>query len=157
MTDKSNRFVAVDNDIYLLMGKEHTDKDFNCTIEDAQKFADVLDRNTSMLLKILNMGGNETQMTRFRESYMKKEGFAPMELTMKDHKELTTLGLYKTRPIVNGSNSFAAGANELPSIVLKAIIEAKENKHSVKSSEEIMKATLLMNEMVKQCQWKIYT
>ena len=59
-TDKSNRLVPVPNDVYLEMGKEHTEKDKECTMEEALAIIKCLDAHSSMLIKILNQGrGNE--------------------------------------------------------------------------------------------------
>merc|ERR1711954_84279 len=141
----------IDYGKYKEMGSEHTSKDRKISLEEAMELAKKNNQHTSMLLKIFNMGQNMKEKKRFRESYMNHENISHKEDLYKDHKKGN-----KTRPVINGSGAFSAGGGELYSLVLTSITALKEDKKSVSSTEEMMRAVESINEMVKENKWKIY-
>ena len=70
MTHKNNHPAVIENEMYLKMGEEHTVKDSKISLDDAIDLAKKNNQHMSMLLKIFNMGKNEKEKKRFRESYM---------------------------------------------------------------------------------------
>ena len=87
MTHKSNHLAVIENEMYLKMGEEHTVKDSKISLDDAMDLAKKNNQHMSILLKIFNMGKNEKEMKRFRESYMKHENISHTEDWFKDHKK----------------------------------------------------------------------
>ena len=155
-TDKTNNFVAIDNDDYLKMGEEHTSKDKEVTLDTALNFQKELDKDTSMMIKIFNVGGSEKERSRHRETSLNQQGIVPVELLIKDHKKPDENCLLKTRPVANGSASSSSGASEIWSVIMDGIIETKPGKKSVTSSEEMLRMIMRINDMVLRKGWKIY-
>merc|ERR1711954_445765 len=117
-TDKTNNFVAINNYDYLKMGEEHTTKDKEVTLNTALNLQKELDKDTSMMIKIFNVGGSEKERSRHRETSLNQQGIAPVELLIKDHKKPGEYSLLKTCPVANGSASSSSGASEIWNVIM---------------------------------------
>ena len=124
--DKSNYLTMIDNSKYNEMGNEHTSKDRKITLDEAMDLAKKNDQDSSMMLKIFNMGQCVKEKKRFRESYM-------------HHENISHKNGFKIRPVINGSGAFSAGGGKLYSLDKNGIAAFTEGKKSVSSTEEMMK------------------
>ena len=84
--NKSNHLAMIENSKYIEMGKEHTSKECKISLDEAMDLAKKKNQHMSMLLKTFNMGKNEKEKKRFRESYMNHENISHKEDLFKDHK-----------------------------------------------------------------------
>ena len=67
-TNKSNHLAVIENEMYIKMGKELTLKDGEISLDEVMDLAKKNAQHMSMLLKIFNMGKNDKEKKRFRES-----------------------------------------------------------------------------------------
>ena len=112
LTDKSQKIVVVQREVFLAMGTKHTKDDQEVDIGYVEWCADVMDCHSSVWSKVTGVGTARGQKARVRESY---QGglFAPAEyLLVKDHKPLGPDGFQKTRPVVGGNVGYAVGLTE---------------------------------------------
>ena len=70
LTDKSSNWAVMERDIYLELGKAHTDKDEMVDREYMMKCADILDGHSSCWVKMTGQSDHWGQQRRVRESYM---------------------------------------------------------------------------------------
>ena len=105
-TDKTGGFAVCSLEDYTNMGWAHVKGDTEITWEKAAENQRIINRHTSMWIKMAGLGQQLDQVDRIRESMLCKSNLVPpLYLLAKDHKPLGTDGLPSTRPVVSGCKS----------------------------------------------------
>ena len=101
-TDKSGRFVVTNEQEYVKMGQEHTNKDIEITIREVHEMEKVCNDHTRAWSYIWKSGDDHDHLSRIISSKTSRSGNeADLTLLFKDHKEGN-----KTRPVATGNTSY---------------------------------------------------
>ena len=101
-TDKSGRFVVTNEQEYVKMGQEHTNKDIEITRREVHEMEKVCNDHTRAWSYIWKSGDDHDHLSRIISSKTSRSGNeADLTLLFKDHKEGN-----KTRPVATGNTSY---------------------------------------------------
>ena len=142
-TDKSQKLAVLSTEEYLRVGREHTEKDIEITVEEVDEIQDDVNNHCSMLIKIFQIGEDWGHQSRHREMRINHSATpSSMYMLIKDHKQ----GRVRGRP-VNGPG-LNTNLSDIISDVVEPIANAMNNDSEMMSTEDMMAHFDKYNEQV---------